>query len=69
LVDVNCNYDDKISLYDYDILDHFPLQEIDAFEHEFFRNKTLNLFYEKLMFFDYWNESFPILNSLTVDTE
>lgn len=45
------------------------MQEIDVFEHEFFRNRTLNLFYEKLMFFDDWNETFPILNSLTVDSE
>jgi hypothetical protein len=45
------------------------MQEIDVFEHEFFRNKTLNLFYEKLMFFDDWNETLPILNSLTVDSE
>ena len=45
------------------------MQEIDVFEHEFFRNKTLYLFYEKLMFFDDWNETFPILNSLTVDSE
>lgn len=45
------------------------MQEIDVFEHEFFRNKTLNLLYEKLMFFDDWNENFSILNSLTVDSE
>jgi hypothetical protein len=45
------------------------MQEIDIFEHEFFRNRTLNLFYEKLLFFDDWNETLPIINSLSVDTE
>ena len=68
-INLNCTYDDKINLDDYNLLDHFPMQEIDVFEHEFFRNRTLNLFYEKLLFFDDWNETFPIINSLSVDTE
>jgi hypothetical protein len=30
-------------------------------------NRTLNLFNEKLLFFDDWNQSIPILNQNTVE--
>ena len=64
-MDENCQKD-KITTFDiFHSFAHYIPFDSDYKIMDFYKNKNLNLYYERVMSFDEWNTSYPIMNKDT----